>query len=269
MDLYLLGPAIMSAARPRAKPDGEIICTNLQVRYRQHVAIEGLSGLISPGTMTAIVGPNGGGKSTLLKAMAGFIVPCSGTLSMGTFTRRHIAYLPQQTAVDRSFPLRVHDVVAMGLYPEVGFFRKFPRDSVQRIQEALGLVGMADFADRPLYALSGGQFQRILFARMALQEARLILLDEPFAAIDAPTMDLLAQLLVSWQSVGKTIVAVLHDMDIVRNFFPQTLVLARRCVAWGATAETLTPPVLEKAKVLAGSWGECSHSENRWVTTDV
>jgi zinc/manganese transport system ATP-binding protein len=232
----------------------EIICNNLNVAYNSHPAIQDLSGTFQSGTLTAVIGPNGGGKSTLLKTIKGFIRPSSGTITCSGVALNEITYLSQSSEIDRSFPLPVRDVVAMGLCSEAGFFRRFSSSQCEKIMQALDSVGLLDCADRSLHTLSGGQFQRVLFARMALQNASIVLLDEPFAAIDSSTMEALALLLCEWQKQGRTIIAVLHDLDIVREFFPKTLVLARQSIAWGDTKEALTLDNLRKAKFYSRNW---------------
>lgn len=213
-----------------------------------------VSGEFFPGTLTAIVGPNGGGKSTFLKALAGIQKIESGSIEFDSLKNNSIAYLPQTPDIDRSFPITVGDVVGMGLCSSIGFFRSFSDADIEKINAALESVGMIDCLHRPIHCLSGGQFQRVLFARIALQDAKIILLDEPFAAIDAGTMDILAGVLNDWKNQGKTVITVLHDMDIVREFFPTTVILARHVIAWGDTIETLTRENLRQAKLHCISW---------------
>ncbi len=234
--------------------ENSIHCSNLKVCYGPHVAIENLSCQFASGTLTAVIGPNGGGKSTLLKVMMGYIKPSAGKVIMGDAAYKRVAYLPQHTDIDRSFPMTVYDLVAMGLCHHQGFFRAFQRQSQEAIEHALDRVGLADFRQRPLHSLSGGQLQRVLFARMSLQNASIILLDEPFAAIDAPTMELLAKMLKQWQEEGRTLVVILHDLDIVREFFPHTLILARKCVANGPTVDVLNLDNFRKAKDFSHCW---------------
>ncbi|MEN8237480.1 MAG: ABC transporter ATP-binding protein [Pseudomonadota bacterium] len=231
-----------------------IHCHSLHVCYGRHVAIEKLTGVFEPGTLTAIVGPNGGGKSTLLKVMNGTHPHERGAIKISPSVQDHIAYLPQHTEIDRSFPISVKDLVAMGLCHQQGFFTGITEGACSSIDQSLERVGMLDCKDRSLHTLSGGQLQRTLFARMAVQNAPIILLDEPFAAIDAPTMEILADILCMWQQQGRTLVVVLHDLDIVREFFPQTLILARQSVAWGATQDVLTLENLRRAKNLSRGW---------------
>jgi zinc/manganese transport system ATP-binding protein len=221
---------------------------DLTLSYARHPAVHHLSGRFDSGTLSAIVGPNGAGKSTLLKAMVGLMKADSGRLLLEGVARRDIAYLPQQSALDRSFPMRVLDLAAMGLWRRAGIFRRIGQDSLRDVQAALAAVGLIGFEDRIIGTLSGGQFQRVLFARLLLQDARLILLDEPFTGIDARTTEELVALVESWHGQGRTVIAALHDMELVRRHFPQTLVLARECIAWGPTGEVLNDDNLLKAR---------------------
>ncbi len=213
---------------------------DLSLGYDRLPAVQNLDSQITEGSLTAIVGPNGAGKSTLLKGVIGTLAPLGGRLSLGTLARDDIAYLPQQSDIDRSFPLSVVDLVALGLWREIGAFGSLSGASRQRVAEAISAVGLEGFETRPIGSLSGGQMQRALFARLLLQDARLVLLDEPFTAIDTKTMADLLAVVQRWHSEGRTVVAVLHDIDTVRAYFPETLLLARELVAHGPTAQVLT-----------------------------
>jgi len=223
---------------------------NLTLSYRRHPAVHHLSGTFAPGSFTAIFGPNGAGKSTLLKGIVGLIKPDSGRIALDGVGRSDIGYLPQQSALDRSFPMRVLDVAAMGLWRKAGIFSSIGRKQLGAVEAALASVGLTGFEDRIIGTLSGGQFQRALFARLLLQDTRLILLDEPFTAIDARTTEELLALIQSWHREGRTVVTVLHDLDIVRERIPETLLLAREKVAWGPTAEVMTDANLARARHL-------------------
>lgn len=213
---------------------------NLTLGYDRHPAVHHLDTQISQGSLTAIVGPNGAGKSTLLKAMMGALSPLEGRIHFSGFRDEEIAYLPQQSEIDRSFPICVTDLVAMGLWREVGAFGRLGRSGRKRVAEALSAVGLTGFERRAIGSLSGGQMQRALFARLLLQDAQLVLLDEPFTAIDAKTMADLIDVIKRWHAEGRTIVAVLHDYDTVHAHFPHTLMLARELVAHGPTQKVLT-----------------------------
>ncbi len=229
---------------------------DVTVGYRRHPAIHHVTATLTAGSLTAVVGPNGAGKSTLLKAAVGLLKPMAGTISVGGCRRRDIAYLPQQADVDRSFPIAVFDFVAMGLIGRRGLFGGFRRVDDEAVAGALAAVGLAGFEARTLETLSGGQMQRVLFARLALQDAPLVLLDEPFTAIDERTTADLMDLVLRWHREGRTILAVLHDVDLVRARFPNTLLIARRLVAAGPTADVLTPDNLAAARAMTEAWDD-------------
>jgi len=231
--------------------------TDLTLGYDRHPAVHHLSGEIATGSLTAIVGPNGAGKSTLLKGIAGALSPLGGDIALAR--GRRLAYLPQQAELDRSFPIHVYDLVAMGLWNRAGIFGRIGSGAAAKIEAAISAVGLAGFERRPIGALSGGQMQRALFARLLLQDADIILLDEPFTAIDARTTADLLALVQRWHGESRTVVAVLHDIETVRRAFPQTLLLARESVAWGATAEVLTAANLLKARRMVEAFD--SHAE--------
>ena len=198
------------------------------------------------GAKIGIVGPNGAGKSTLLKGIAGALSPLGGAIALQKGQR--LAYLPQSAELDRSFPIHVYDLVAMGLWTSAGIFGRIGLGQRARIEAAIAAVGLTGFERRSIGTLSGGQMQRALFARLLLQDADLILLDEPFTAIDARTTADLLELVQRWHGEKRTVVAVLHDIETVKRAFPQTLLLARETVAWGQTGEVLTAGNLLKAR---------------------
>jgi zinc/manganese transport system ATP-binding protein len=216
--------------------------------YDRHPAVHHLNGEVAPGTLLAIVGPNGAGKSTLFRGIVGILRPLAGSIEIGALNVRDIAYLPQTADIDRSFPISVFDFVGTGLWRSTGFFGGMGKQARDRIAQALAAVGLNGFENRPIGTLSGGQMQRMLFARVLLQDARMIVLDEPFNAIDAKTSADLLALVRRWHGEKRTVLAALHDMDLVRANFPETLLLARGKVAWGATAEVLTAENLLEAR---------------------
>ena len=216
--------------------------------YDRHPAVHHLSGEIGAGALLAVVGPNGAGKSTLFRGIIGVLKPLTGSISLGGVDIRDIAYLPQVTDIDRSFPISVFDFVGTGLWRATGFFGGIGKAQREQIDRALLAVGLTGFENRNIGTLSGGQFQRLLFARVLLQDARLIVLDEPFNAIDFRTAADLLALVKHWHAEGRTVLAALHDMELVRTHFPETLLLAREAVAWGATAQALTSEHLEEAR---------------------
>lgn len=217
----------------------KIIVENLTVSYQSRLAVQHVNLTFSSGGMYAIVGANGAGKSTLLKAIMGLVRGNEGTVRWENLQSRDIAYLPQQADVDRSQPMTVFELAAMGLWYEIGFFGRVNHNQKQRVQAALQRVAMENFAHRHIGDLSNGQFQRVLLARMLVQNAQFLLLDEPFNAVDATTTDALLNVLHQENQHGKTIIAVLHDYEQVRAHFPQTVLMAREMVACGATETVL------------------------------
>ena len=224
--------------------------------YDRHPAVHHLSGEIASGALLAVVGPNGAGKSTLFRGLVGIIKPLSGTVALQGLAARDIAYLPQIAEIDRSFPISVFDFVGTGLWRVTGLFGGIGKGSRERIAHALAAVGLTGFENRTIGTLSGGQMQRMLFARLLLQDSRLIVLDEPFNAIDARTIDDLLALCKRWHGEGRTVIAALHDMDLVRANFPETLLLAREQVAWGATADVLSAENLTEARRMCEAFDE-------------
>jgi zinc/manganese transport system ATP-binding protein len=236
---------------------------NLTLGYDRHPAVHHLDGVVEAGSLTALVGPNGSGKSTLLKGIVGMLRPLGGRLIKADLRDGETAYLPQLSEIDRSFPASVADLVSLGLWNRRGMLKRITHADREAIDTALAAVGLTGFQSRGIETLSGGQLQRALFARVLLQDARLILLDEPFTAIDAKTAADLFALVQRWHREERTVLAVLHDLELVRTGFPQTLLLAREPVAWGATADVLTPENLLLARRMCEAFdesaGACAH----------
>ncbi|MEA2759175.1 MAG: zinc/manganese transport system ATP-binding protein [Methylobacteriaceae bacterium] len=247
---------------PDSLPHAAIRFDDLTLGYDRHPAVHHLGGTIPAGSLLAIVGPNGAGKSTLLKGVAGALAPLHGRIEI---TRMHggerarIAYLPQLTALDRTFPISVADVVASGLWHKAGLFRRIGNGENAAIDEALSAAGLAGFEQRWIGSLSGGQFQRALFARLMLQDAPIILLDEPLNAVDDKTAADLIDVVKRWQAESRTVLAALHDLHVVRSVFPETLLLAREAIAWGRTDEVLTPSNLTAARRMSEVFDEHAH----------
>jgi zinc/manganese transport system ATP-binding protein len=233
---------------------GSIAVSHLTIAYDGQVALRDIDGCFEAGSMTAIVGPNGAGKSTLVKAIVGILKPAGGQVIRHDVTTQEVAYLPQAAEIDRSFPILVDDLVSLGAWRQTGAFGRATRAVADRTANALRAVGLEGFRGRSIGALSAGQFQRVLFARLLLQDAPVIVLDEPFAAIDARTTRDLVDLVRRWHGEQRTVIAVLHDVDQVRTYFPRTLLLAREQIAWGPTAEALSPANLLRARLLAERW---------------
>jgi len=227
---------------------------DLTLGYNSHPAVHHLSGTVRRGSLTAVVGANGSGKSTLMKGIVGILKPMSGTVVKASGAR--IAYLPQQSELDRTFPARVLDLVSMGLWPRRGLLGRHTAQDRESVAAALQAVGLQDFEQRALDTLSGGQLQRALFARVLVQDADLILLDEPFNAIDAKTIGDLIDLIQHWHGEERTVMVVAHDLDLVRRHFPETLLMARQPMAWGETLATLKPENLLRARRFHEAWEE-------------
>lgn len=229
---------------------------NLTLGYERHPAVHHLDGAVKNGALIAIVGPNGAGKSTLFKGIVGMLKPLAGSIEHDGIDVRDIAYLPQIPDIDRSFPISVYDMVAMGLWRARGLFGGIGGKDYHAIEAAIAGVGLTGFEGRTIGTLSGGQMQRMLFARLLVQDARVIVLDEPFAAIDAKTSTDLVELVRRWHGEGRTVLAALHDIDLVKAVFPETLLLAREPVAWGPTHEVLTSDNLSKARRMCEAFDE-------------
>lgn len=236
-----------------------VVLDKLTVHYRHHPALHQVSGRFAQGSLSAVVGPNGSGKSTLLKSIMG-LLPAQDGETGGSVTvntpRQHIAYLPQLCELDRSFPIDVYDCVLLGHWGETGAWGRVTPCMRSRAHAALQTVGLEGFERRGVGTLSAGQLQRVMFARMLVQDAQLILLDEPFNAIDAQTTSELLALVQQWHHQQRTVIAVLHDDALVRQHFPQTVLLARELVGWGPTAQVLTAPHLAHARAVAQAWDE-------------
>ena len=222
--------------------------------YNSHPAVHHLNGVVKKGSLTAVVGANGSGKSTLMKGIVGVLKPMSGAHAVASGTR--IAYLPQQSELDRSFPARVVDLVSLGLWPKRGLLGRHRPEDREAVAKAIMAVGLEGFEKRPLDTLSGGQLQRTLFARVLVQDADLILLDEPFNAVDAKTVGDLVALIKRWQGEKRTIMVVVHDLDLVRTHFPEALLLARQPIAWGDARAALAPENLLRARQFHEAWDE-------------
>jgi manganese/zinc/iron transport system ATP- binding protein len=202
------------------------------------------------GRMAAIIGPNGAGKSSLLKAALGIVPSVSGRVSIFgkplSDARARVAYVPQRAGVDWDFPATVLDVVVMGLYRQIGLLRFAGRREKAQALACLEQVGMAAFAGRQIGQLSGGQQQRVFLARALAQGADLLVLDEPFAGVDAATERAIVQVLRSLKAAGQTIVCVHHDLATVAEYFDHVLLMNVRKVAEGSVAEAFTPETLQQ-----------------------
>ena len=246
--------AIGALPKPETAPmtQPSLVFSDLTLGYSRHPAVHHLSGTVATGSLTAVVGANGSGKSTLMKGIVGVLKPMDGQIVNAR--NASIAYLPQQSELDRSFPARIVDLVSLGVWPKRGLLGRFTDEDRASVSRALSAVGLEGFEKRPIDTLSGGQLQRALFARVLVQDAEIILLDEPFNAMDTKTVVDLIALIKRWHGESRTIMVVVHDLNLVREHFPETLLLARQPVAWGDTLETLRPENLLRARRFDEAW---------------
>ena len=219
---------------------GPIRLTNLTLRRGGRDVVRGLNGVFASGSLTAIAGANGAGKSTLLQALCGLLPPAAGRIDRGGLDPRDFALLPQDGRLDRSFPISCRDVVALGWTGHLGLFGRIGPAHCAAADRALAAVGLPDLGDRPIGELSAGQFQRVLFARTIVRDAQVVLLDEPFSAVDAATEADLMAIVQDWHRQGRTVAVVLHDLDLIQSSFPEVLLLGEHGAVWGATATVLT-----------------------------
>jgi zinc/manganese transport system ATP-binding protein len=223
----------------------------LTLRRGGRDVVRKLTGSFAAGSLTAVAGPNGAGKSSLLHALCGALPIASGRLDRGMLDARAIALLPQEGRLDRSFPINCRDVVALGWTARRGLFRRIGREQYAAADQALAAVGLDGLGARPISELSAGQFQRVLFARTIVRDAAVILLDEPFSAVDASTEADLMAIVRGWHRQGRTVITVSHDLELIRAEFPSTLLLGSAAPAWGATADVLTPEAVRRARLRA------------------
>lgn len=223
---------------------------DLTVAYHRKPVIWDVEFNIPPGKLVGVVGPNGAGKSTLLKAIMDLLPKASGRVEVFGETyeqsRHRVGYVPQRESVDWDFPVDALDVVAMGLYRQVGWCLPLRRKHREAAREALARVGIADLAHRQISQLSGGQQQRTFLARALVQDADLYLMDEPLAAVDAATETAIITLLKEMQDEGKTAVVIHHDLQSVPEYFDHVVLLNMRVVASGKTEEVFTSDNLQK-----------------------
>ncbi|MEM8580390.1 MAG: metal ABC transporter ATP-binding protein [Pseudomonadota bacterium] len=226
---------------------------NLALGYPNLTLFRGLSMDIERGTTLAVLGANGSGKSTFVKMLLGLVTPRAGKLTWPDGQPDEIGYLAQMTEFDRRFPLRVRDLVAMGAWKGFGLHGRLDEDANANVAAALEAAGVLDLADRSLHTLSGGQLQRALFARVIMQDARLILLDEPFAAVDQSTEAHLLSVIGRWRDEGRAVILVVHDLSSVLDHCDNALLLGNGEASYGPVATVLKPERLVKQSYLSQS----------------
>jgi manganese/zinc/iron transport system ATP- binding protein len=223
---------------------------DVTVAYHRAAAIEGITVAFPARAVTGIIGPNGAGKTTLLHTIMGMQPHQRGSVTLFGTTirqaRRRIAYVPQREAVDWQFPVTVRDVVLMGRYAAIGFGRRPSAADEVCVHDALARVGMAAFAARQIGTLSGGQQQRVFLARALAQEAELLILDEPFAGIDAASQETIFHLLGAFRDSGRTVLLSTHDLTSIRSHCDYLLCLNRTVIAFGPVETTFRLDVLER-----------------------
>lgn len=234
--------------------------SQLALGYAGVPLINSISFQIEPGEVLAVVGQNGAGKSTLVKTLLDVIPPLHGTLEWPEGKPQSIAYLGQRTEFDRRFPIRVRDLAAMGAWQRLGPFGWLKAEDQEMIEAALQRTNIADIADQPLHVLSAGQLQRALFSRAIVQDAPLILLDEPFTAIDQTTESYLLGLIDDWAKQGRAIILVLHDLSTVLQHCTKALLLGNNEALFGLPHEVLSPSNLVE-------YGYLSEAQVGWIET--
>jgi len=245
-------PAEQPASRPRPThpPDVPLAIDDLTVAYHRKPVLWDIDLDIPEGKLVGIVGPNGAGKSTLIKACMDLVDKASGRVQIYGKSyrkqRRLVGYVPQRESVDWDFPVSALDVVAMGTYGKLGWFKPVGRKQKEIAREALDRVGIADLADRQISQLSGGQQQRVFLARALAQDATLYFMDEPFAAVDAATEQAIVELLHQLKDQGKTCLVVHHDLATVSQYFDWVVLLNMRIVAAGPTDDIFTRENLQQ-----------------------
>ena len=217
---------------------------NLTVAYGENIALENLNLDVETGSLMALVGPNGAGKSTLIKTILKFLKQITGEIKINGKT---LAYVPQRNSVDWDFPTTLFDVVEMGCYGRVGFFKRVSKEEKQKVLKAIEQVGMLDFKDRQISELSGGQQQRAFIARALVQEADIYLMDEPFQGVDSTTEKSIVDILKKLKSEGKTLLVVHHDLQTVPTYFETVTFINKSVIASGKIKEVFTQENIDMA----------------------
>ena len=223
---------------------------NLTVSYGGRLALQAASFAIDPGLMVGIIGPNGAGKSTLIKALVGFVKPDSGDIRIcGVPAHRakgSIAYVPQRGTLDWDFPVTVEDMVMMGRYAKLPWWRSPDATDKSAVRAAMDTLGIGNLRDQPVRELSGGQQQRVFVARALAQDAHVLLLDEPLAGIDAATEKELVKVLARARVEGCTLLVVHHDLATAGDYFDRIILLNQKLYGYGTPQRMLRPDILRR-----------------------
>lgn len=229
---------------PEHSPHAPVSIHDVTVAYHQKPVLWDVDLDLPEGKLVGVIGSNGAGKSTLIKAILGLVPTASGEVKFygGSLSRHRglVGYVPQRESVDWDFPVSALDVVTMGLYRRIGWFRRIRHKHVEEAMNALARVGMDRYARRQISQLSGGQQQRIFLARALAQDARIYFMDEPFAGVDVTTEEVMVNLLRELRNAGCTVVVVHHDLQTVPAYFDHVIMLNTRVVAAGPTEEVFT-----------------------------
>lgn len=224
--------------------------SNVTVAYHRKPVLQEVSFTVPEGKLIGIIGPNGAGKSTLIKAALGLIPKASGEIEIYgepyKKQRKLIGYVPQRGSVDWDFPTNALDVVLMGRYGHIGWFKRPGKKDIDYALTCLDKVGMKEYANRQISQLSGGQQQRVFLARALAQDATVYFMDEPFVGVDAATERAIISLLNELKAQGKTVLVVHHDLQTVKDYFDWVLLLNMRKIAIGPTEEVFTMENLQK-----------------------
>ena len=235
---------------PEHSPTSPLSVHSMTVAYNERPVLWDIEYDAPNKSLIAIVGPNGAGKSTFIKACLGLLSLSSGSVEFWgrpyQNIRQRVGYVPQRESVDWDFPVSALDVVCMGRYGKIGWFKPVGKSHKDAALECLNKVGMADFANRQISQLSGGQQQRVFLARALAQDAQLYFMDEPFAGVDAATEKTIVEVLKSLQETGKTVMCVHHDLTTVPEYFEHVVLLNTRVIASGTVSEAFTDENLQK-----------------------
>jgi manganese/zinc/iron transport system ATP- binding protein len=225
--------------------------SHLTVEYKPNLILSDVSVTIPQGVMCGIIGPNGAGKTTFIKALLNLIPVASGTIKiLGTSlqdVRNRIAYIPQRSSVDWDFPITVFDMVLMGCYGKLGWFKRPGKNEYNQVHSALAAVGLQEYAQQSIGILSGGQQQRAFLARALMQDAHIYFLDEPFAGVDITTEHIIINIFKQLRDEGKTVIVVHHDLFTASSYFDYVVLLNKTCIAHGPVEQVLTSSHLERA----------------------